>query len=56
IEELIEGEVHDGENRIISGSVLSGRQAVGWSSYLGRHHLQISVIQEGVERTFLGWF
>lgn len=56
IEELIEGEVQDGESRVISGSILSGRHAAGWSSYLGRHHLQISVIQEGVERTFMGWF
>lgn len=56
IEELIEGELQDGENRVISGSILSGRHAAGWSSYLGRHHLQVSVIQEGVERTFMGWF
>lgn len=56
IEELIEDELHAGENRVISGSILSGRHAAGWSSYLGRHHLQISVIPEGVERTFMGWF
>ncbi|MEK9140089.1 MAG: NADH:ubiquinone reductase (Na(+)-transporting) subunit A, partial [Nitrospirota bacterium] len=55
-EELIEDEVQAGESRVISGSILSGRHAAGWSSYLGRHHLQISVIQEGVERTFMGWF
>lgn len=56
IEELIEGELKAGENRVISGSILSGRHAADWSSYLGRHHLQISVIPEGVERTFMGWF
>ncbi|MEK6586556.1 MAG: NADH:ubiquinone reductase (Na(+)-transporting) subunit A, partial [Nitrospirota bacterium] len=56
IEELIEDEVQDGESRVISGSILSGRHAASWSSYLGRHHLQISVIPEGVERTFMGWF
>ncbi|GKS64398.1 Na(+)-translocating NADH-quinone reductase subunit A [Nitrospira sp.] len=56
IEELIEDDLHAGENRVISGSILSGRHAADWSSYLGRHHLQISVIQEGVERTFMGWF
>jgi Na+-transporting NADH:ubiquinone oxidoreductase subunit A len=55
IEELIEGELQDGESRVISGSILSGRHAANWSSYLGRHHLQVSVIQEKVERTFMGW-
>jgi Na+-transporting NADH:ubiquinone oxidoreductase subunit A len=56
IDELIEDDLQAGENRIISGSILSGRHAADWSSYLGRHHLQISVIPEGVERTFMGWF
>jgi Na+-transporting NADH:ubiquinone oxidoreductase subunit A len=56
IDELTDGELQDSENRVISGSILSGRHAVGWSSYLGRHHLQVSVIREGVERTFMGWF
>ncbi|HRP76010.1 MAG TPA: Na(+)-translocating NADH-quinone reductase subunit A [Rhodocyclaceae bacterium] len=55
IEELLEGELVDGDNRAISGTVLSGRRAAGWSSYLGRHHLQISVLREGTEREFLGW-
>ncbi|MBH0204182.1 MAG: Na(+)-translocating NADH-quinone reductase subunit A [Nitrospira sp.] len=55
LEELVEGELQDGEHRVISGSVLSGRQAVGWSSYLGRHHLQVCVLQEGTEREFMGW-
>lgn len=55
IEELLEGELAAGENRAISGSVLSGRRAAGWSSYLGRHHLQISVLEEGKGREVLGW-
>lgn len=55
IEELIEGELQAGDNRVISGSVWSGRQATDWSSYLGRHHLQICVLKEGAERTFMGW-
>ena len=55
IEELLEGELVDGDNRAVSGTVLSGRRAAGWSSYLGRHHLQISVLREGTEREFLGW-
>ncbi|HIA47489.1 MAG TPA: Na(+)-translocating NADH-quinone reductase subunit A [Candidatus Hydrogenedentes bacterium] len=53
---LLQGGLKDGENRIISGSVLSGRSAQGdVHGYLGRHHLQISVIAEDTERVFLGW-
>lgn len=55
IEELLEGELVDGDNRAISGPVWSGRRAAGWSSYLGRHHLQISVLKEGNQREVLGW-
>lgn len=55
IEELLDDELVAGENRAISGSVLSGRRAAGWSSYLGRHHLQISVLEEGKGREVLGW-
>lgn len=55
IEELLEGELREGDNRAISGSVLSGRRAAGWSSYLGCHHLQISVVEETSPREVLGW-
>jgi Na+-transporting NADH:ubiquinone oxidoreductase subunit A len=55
LEELVECELQDGECRVISGSVWSGRQAVDWSSYLGRHHLQVCVLKEGTEREFMGW-
>lgn len=37
------------ENRVISGSVLSGRWAKEATAYLGRYHNQISVISEGRE-------
>lgn len=55
IEELVEGELQAGDNRVISGPVWSGRHAVGWSSYLGCHHLQVCVLKEGTERKFMGW-
>ncbi len=55
IEELLEDELIEGDNRAVSGSVWSGRRAAGWSSYLGRHHLQISVLREGNQREFMGW-
>ena len=44
------------DSRIISGSVLSGRQAAGdVSGYLGRYHQQVSVLAEGRDREFVGW-
>jgi Na+-transporting NADH:ubiquinone oxidoreductase subunit A len=47
---LTKNQLIDGDNRIISGSVLSGRQVAGNVSYLGRFHDQISVLAEGHER------
>lgn len=55
IDELIEGELVDGNHRVISGSVWSGRRVANWSAYVGAHHLQISVLQEGQTREFMGW-
>jgi Na+-transporting NADH:ubiquinone oxidoreductase subunit A len=55
IEELIEGELRDGENRVISGSVLSGVQACGPHAFLGRSHLQITALTEGREKALFGW-
>ena len=45
----------EGENRVISGSVLSGRTAEGPLAFLGRYHLQISVLAEGRQRELFGW-
>ena len=55
LSELTGGQLRAGENRIISGSVLSGRAAAGPFDFLGRYHLQVSVLAEGREREFLGW-
>lgn len=55
INELLAGEAKAGENRLISGSVLSGRHAVGAQAYLGRFHLQVSILQEGREKELFGW-
>ena len=56
IGELLANENIDGsENRIISGSVWSGRRAMDELAYLGRYHLQVSVIREAWPREFLGW-
>jgi len=55
LNDLTGGELHDGENRIISGSVLSGHTAVGNTSFLGRYHSQVSVLEEERQRKFLDW-
>ncbi len=55
-DEIINGQLTDQEDcRVISGAVWSGRRAAGWASYLGRYHLQLSVLPEGGDREFLGW-
>ena len=41
--------------RIVSGSVLDGRKSAPNKNYLGRFHQQVSVLEEGHKREFLGW-
>ncbi len=53
--ELTEGELKEGEHRLISGSVLSGRQVVEPFQFLSRYHLQVSALREGNEREMFGW-
>lgn len=53
LNQLVIGELENDENRVISGSVLSGRKAAGNFAFLGRYHNQVSVIREGREREFL---
>ena len=56
VDELVRGELAAGENRVISGSVLTGRVASGLQSgYLGLFHQQVCVLKEEKERVFLGW-
>jgi Na+-transporting NADH:ubiquinone oxidoreductase subunit A len=55
VDEITNGELIEGDNRIISGCVLSGRQIVSPFNYLSRYHLQVSALREGRERVFLGW-
>ncbi|MFY9251961.1 MAG: Na(+)-translocating NADH-quinone reductase subunit A [Fuerstiella sp.] len=55
IPELTAGLLEEQNVRVISGSVLSGRQVNSTNEYLGRYHLQISAVFEGNEREFLGW-
>lgn len=53
--ELTAGELKEGENRIVSGSVLSGREAKGPLAFLGPYHTQVSVLREDREQQLLGW-
>ena len=56
-DELTAGELTQRENRIISGSVISGREAIGAYAYLGRYHNQVSVVAEAnsKDREFMNW-
>ncbi|MGI9278474.1 MAG: Na(+)-translocating NADH-quinone reductase subunit A [Endozoicomonas sp.] len=54
-DELTAGELKEGDNRIISGSVFGGRIAKGSFAFLGRYQTQVSVLEEGNERLFMGW-
>ncbi len=54
-DDLVENELEDGENRVISGSVLFGHEACDWAAYLGCYSLQVSALQEGRQRELFGW-
>ncbi|HSH47578.1 MAG TPA: Na(+)-translocating NADH-quinone reductase subunit A [Halomonas sp.] len=54
--ELLQDEVIEPKDtRVISGSVFSGFAAEGAICYLGRFHNQISLLEEGNKRAFMGW-
>jgi Na+-transporting NADH:ubiquinone oxidoreductase subunit A len=56
ISALIAGEVEAGDFRVLSGSVLNGRECdKGPLDFLGPYHDQISVIGNADERRLLGW-
>ena len=56
LDELLDGEIAtDCEVRKISGSVFGGRRGDGPCNYLGRFANQISVLEEGNKREFMGW-
>ncbi len=53
--DLVIGELEDGENRVISGSVLYGHEATDWNAYLSCYSLQVSALKEGRQRELFGW-
>jgi Na+-transporting NADH:ubiquinone oxidoreductase subunit A len=56
LDELLDGELLPGRQRVISGSVLDGRARTSDAdAFLGRHHLQIAALPEGGEREMFGY-
>lgn len=55
LDELTAGELQGGDQRTISGSVFSGRAASSPVNYLGRYHVQVSVLPEDRKRRLFGW-
>lgn len=43
------------ERRVVSGSVFNGRKSASPVDFLGRFHMQVTVLKEGNHREFLGW-
>lgn len=52
---IVKDELEEGENRIISGSVLYGHRGIAWAAFLGRYNNQVSVLKEGRDRELFGW-
>ncbi len=50
LEDITANEIEGGSQRVVSGSVLHGTNAAGPLAYLGRFHLQVSVLPEKQER------
>lgn len=52
---LLENQLKEGENRVISGNVLNGRQIDSEKGYVGFFDSQVTVIPEGNQYEFFGW-
>lgn len=56
LDDLATGADADLDNaRVVSGSVLAGRTSEPAKNYLGRFHTQVSILEEGNHREFMGW-
>lgn len=55
VSDLVDGNLVEDDVRVVSGSVLSGREANGPFAFLGRHHLQVTALSQGRERVLLEW-
>ncbi len=56
LDPLVAGELEAGESRVVSGSVLCGRTAMGdVHGYLGRYDAIVSCLAEDRQRVLFGW-
>lgn len=55
LEDFTRGELKDGDNRLIGGSVFNGHHARGPLMYLSRVANQVTVLREGRDRDLLGY-
>jgi Na+-transporting NADH:ubiquinone oxidoreductase subunit A len=52
---LLENQLKEGDNRVISGNVLSGKQIDPETGYVGYFNSQVTVIREGNYYELFGW-
>lgn len=55
VSDIVEQERKGADCRVVSGGVLHGHHAEASFDFLGRYANQISLVQEGYEREFMGW-
>lgn len=55
VDELCEGELRDGENRVVVGSVLDGIEAKGAGGFLHRFASQVAALPLRPERKLMAW-
>lgn len=57
IDEITAGELSHSENRVVSGSLINGRESIGPYAYLGKYHNQICAIEEpnSSDRELFDW-
>ena len=57
IDEICAGEISHSENRVVSGSLINGRESIGPYAYIGRYHNQICAIEEpnSSDRELFDW-
>ena len=55
LDDLLTGQLASDNARVISGSVWNGRTATEGLNFLGRYANQVSLLEEGNNREFMGW-
>ncbi len=55
IDEICAGEILSTPTRLLSGSILDGREVKGFHHFVGRYHNQLSAIHEGSGRALFSW-